>query len=263
MLRGAAPVSLLLSALLSLVGCAAESAQDATEGSSEAISGSVGAGKIVTVSGDALRLRRTPEKEDSSGKAISKNIIGLLPIGTQVKITAATPHNGFYPVEVLTSGIRQKLGTATGWVYADFLNQKKKDPSDNTVEDGHGTGSWNNPESMKVDFVVADCSQMKDDQGKPMAPTVEDFMASDEPYAVVGLDTNTYPYGMTAEIAELSAKSAFNPGGIRIPLRIVKTSTTQPKGGFTVTLCATEATKAKLPTDGGQLNLTIFPDPVE
>jgi hypothetical protein len=128
-----------------------------------------------------------------------------------------------------------------------------------------GTGSWNNPESMKVSFVVADCSQAKDDQGKPMAPTLEGFLADDLPYAVIGLDTNTYPYGITADIAELNAKSDFNPGGIRIPLRIVKTSKTQPENGFTVTLCATDATKTKITAlagDGGLLNLTVYPDPL-
>jgi hypothetical protein len=254
MLRGAATL-LLLSALslFGAPGCAAESAQEDTSDSSDAITGSVAAGKVVTVSGDALRLRRTPDLTNT------KNVLGLLPVGTQVKITSATKQNGFYAVEVLTAGIKKKLGVATGWVYGDFIDQKAKDPIDNTVEDGQGTGSWNNPESMKVGVVVTDCSQLKDDQGKAMAPTIDEFLAGDLPYAVIGLDTNTYPYGMTADIAELNAKSTFNPGGIRIPLRIVKTAATQPAAGFTVTLCASDAVKASLPSE---VNLTVYPDPL-
>jgi hypothetical protein len=45
----------------------------------------------------------------------------------------------------------------------------------------------------------------------------------------------------------------------------VKTSKTQPENGFTVTLCGTDATKAKLTAlagDGGLLNLTVYPDPI-
>jgi hypothetical protein len=256
MLRGA--VALLLLSALS-VGCAAESASEETGDSTGAMTGSVAVGKVVTVSGDALRLRRTPDLSNL------KNVLGLLPIGTKVRVANATKQNGFYQVDVLSDGIKKKLGVASGWVYGDFIDKQAKDPVDSTAEVGMGTGSWNNPESMKVSFVVADCSQAKDDQGKPMAPTLEGFLADDLPYAVIGLDTNTYPYGITADIAELNAKSDFNPGGIRIPLRIVKTSKTQPENGFTVTLCATDATKTKIAAlagDGGLLNLTVYPDPL-
>lgn len=254
MLRGAA--SLLLLSALSLIGCAAEPAPEDAADTSDAITGSVAVGKVVTVTGDALRLRRTPDLSST------KNVIGLLPVGTKVRVADASPQNGFYRVEVLTDGIKTKLGVSSGWVYGDFIEKQAKDPVDTTVDDGNGTGSWNVPQEMKVDFVVADCSASKDDQGKAMAPTLEDFMADDLPYAVIGIDTNTFPYDATAEIAELNAKSDFNPGGVRIPLRIVKTSKTQPAGGFTVTLCASDATKAKLPTDGGRLNLTVYPDPL-
>lgn len=256
MLRGAA--ILLIASALSLVGCAAEPASSDDSGAAdEAISGAVTAGKVVTVSGDALRLRRTPELADAKGKAITKNILGLLPIGANVKITDATSKNGFYTVEVLTASVIKELGgISKGFVYGDFINKKAKEPVDNTVE-GDGTGSHNNPQQAKVLVNVADCSAMKDDRGKAMAPTIEGFLASDEPYAVIGLDTNTFSYGMTADIAELDAKSAFNPNGIPIPLRIVKTAASSPDGQFTVTICAAAAVKAQLPAE---LNLTVYPD---
>jgi hypothetical protein len=238
--------------VLPVIGCAAEPSET-TSDSNDALSGNVAVGKVVTVHGDALRLRKTPDLSNL------KNVIGLLPINSQVRITSAAPQNGFYQVDVLTSSVAKKLGASSGWVYGSYINGKAKDPIDTTVDDGNGTGSWNAPTQAKVDFVVADCSTLKDDQGKAMAPTIEDFMSSDQPYAVIGIDTNTFSYGMTASIAELNAKSAFNPGGVNIPLKIVKTATTQPDAGFTVTLCMKDA--MNLPTDSGQLNLTVYPDP--
>lgn len=261
MLRLAASI-LVLSSLTFAVGCAeAPNAEEAGD-TSDAITGGVYVGKVVTVSGDALRLRSTPDLKKADGSALTKNIVGLLPVGTKIKISDATEHNGFYAVEVLTADMRKKLATPTGWVYGEFIKQQLQEPVDNTVEDGNGTGSWNNPEPALVSYTFADCSGMKDDQGKAMAPTVEQFLANDEPYAVIALDTNTYSYNMVAEITELSAKSPVNPNGIRIPLRIVKTSKTQPSGGFTATICASPSLQADLPNKSGKVTLTVYPDPI-
>jgi hypothetical protein len=263
MLRGVVSFGLLVSALSCLVvGCAGEPGEEsASEG--DAITQAVYTGKILTVTGDALRLRGTPEKETADGKAIKKNIIGLLPVGTTIKVTDAKERNGFYAVEVLTPAMRKKLAKSTGWIYRDFFDQKAKAPVDNTVEQGSGTGSWNNPERAQVDFTFADCSALQDDKGAAMGPSLEQFLAADEPFVTIAIDTNTFSYGMVADIKELNEKSPLNPNGIPIPLRIVKTAATQPDAGFTVTICANPAMKAQLPTDGGKLNLSVYPDPVE
>lgn len=245
------PLALVLVGSL-LAACAAPGLEEEMSGSDSALSGTVAAGTVTKTTTDGLRLRRTPDK------ASSANVIGLIPIGTQVKIVTGKPTNGFYKLQVLDETLAQKLAVDTGWVYGDYLEGKDEEPAP-SEEEPSLTGTHDVPTVARVKWIGSDCKNLKDDQGKPMAPSVDDFLlSSGKPFAVIGIDTNTFSYGMTASIEEIDQPSSFNPGGVKVPLKIVKTARAQPDGMFTVTICMSPASKALLPTDeDGLLTLSV------
>lgn len=248
----------LLSALLLVGACAADSAElDDDTSSAEALSGNVDNGAIVKTVTDGLRLRKTPSKADET------NIVGLLPRGTRVKIVDGRETNGFYKVNVLSTPIRDDLTTPIGWVFGDYLAGRAVEPGANgtTEREESRTGTRAAPTVMRVNFTVTDCRTLNDDKGKPMTPSIDDFLTtSGLTHAVIGIDTNTFSYGARATIDEVDAPSLFNPGGTKVPLTIVKTAKTQPSGAFTVTLCSNKATTSLLPANDGMLTLSVYPN---
>lgn len=242
-----------------LIGCAAPATGEELSGTDSALSGNVAAGTVTKTTTDGLRLRRTPDKSsDKSADKTLSNIVGLIPIGTQVKIVTGTPTNGFYQIKVLDAALVKALKVDTGWVFGDYLEGKAEEPAD-PAEDVSLTGTHDVDTIATVDFIASDCTDLKDDMGRAMAPTVDDYLlSSGHPYAVIAIDTNTFSYGSSASIEEIDQASSFNPGGVKVPLKIVKTSRTQPAGGFTVTICMSTSSKALLPTDAnGQVTLHV------
>lgn len=232
-------------------GCAAADNWAEEQGGSEsALTGKVTAGRVVQTVTDGLRLRKTPTRVNTN------NIIGLIPQGTNVKILDGTPSDGFYKIEVLDKTIRDALVVDSGWVFGEYLSGEAEEPFD---PDESLTGTHDVPTEMRVKLTISDCKGLKDDQGKAMAPTIDDALSGRSSYAVLAIDTNTFSYGMKAKIQELDQKSSFNPSGKAIKLKIVKTVKEQPAGMFTVTLCSTATTT--IPTDGGLLNLAVYPYP--
>jgi len=240
------------------VGCASPTLEDADE-SAGAISGDVEVGTEFETLGDALRLRRTPSKEDS------KNILGLLPTGTKVKILEGAPNNGFYKVEVTSEPIASELPLSKGWVYGEYLKGDAEEPpvteeeKEQLEESTTGTHEGT-PTVALVNFVVdTACASKKDDKGKAMAPSLDEALAGTKTYAVVGIDTNTFSYGMRASLEELDKVSDWNPEGKKIPLKVMKTLTTQAPAGFTVTLCASAAAKEQIKGDAdGKMTLSVY-----
>ena len=233
-----------------LLGCASPATTEDTAGSNSALSGSVAAGTVTKTSTDGLRLRKTADKTNLS------NVIGLIPIGTQVKIVTGTPTKGFYQIKVLDPALAKALQVDTGWVYGDYLTGKATEP---TAPDESLTGTHDVDTIASVDWIQSDCTGLVDDAGNPMAPSVDDvLLGSAHAYAVIAIDTNTFSYGTSASIDEVDQASLFNPGGVKVPLKIVKTSTTQPDGPFTVTICMSPSSKALLPTDAnGRVTLHV------
>ena len=248
-----------LLALSFLIGCAAPATGEDLSGTDSALSGTVAAGTVTKTITDGLRLRKTPDKSAATDADKTKsNIYGLIPIGTQVKILTGKPTNGFYQIKVLDAALVKALQVDTGWVFGDYLQGKAEEPAD-PAADVSLTGTHDVDTIATVDFISSDCTDLKDDMGRAMAPTVDDFLlSSGHPYAVIGIDTNTFSYGMMASIEEIDQASSFNPGGVKVPLKIVKTSKTQPAGGFTVTICMSDSSKALLPTDAnGRVTLHV------
>ena len=233
-----------------LIGCASPATGEDTEGTGSALSGTVAAGTVTKTSTDGLRFRRTAAKTDSS------NVIGLIPKGTQLKLVTGTPTKGFYQIKILDTVLAKALQVDTGWVYGDYLTGKATEPAD---PDESLTGTHDVETIATVNWVQSDCKDLTDDKGNAMGPSVDDYLlGSGNVYAVIAIDTNTFSYGSSASIEEIDQRSSFNPGGVKVPLRIVKTSTTQPDGPFTVTLCMSPSSKALLPTDAnGQVTLHV------
>ena len=175
-----------------LVGCAAESAQDATEGSSEAISAARLAGKIVT-SGDALRLVAPREGGRAAGRSEEHH---RLPADRRPQV-----HHRRDAAQTVSIRWRSSPRDALearhgdGWVYADFLPSEEGGPGRQ-----HGPGQprhrpWNNPE---VDEGRFRRRRLLADEGRPCRwrPPSRNFAASDN-YAVVGSTPTRTRIGMT------------------------------------------------------------------
>jgi hypothetical protein len=243
-------VSLLAITLLA-AGCASENWVEDEGGSDSALTGKVTVGRVVQTVTEGLRLRRTPSRENTN------NIIGLIPTGSNVKIVDGTPTDGFYKIEVIDKKVRDALEADIGWVYGEYLNGDAEEPP--ADPDQSLTGTWDVASEVRVNFKISDCKGLKDDQGKPMAPTIDDVLEKGtSSYAVLAIDTNTYSYGMKAKIKEVDQKSSFNPGGKPVKFKIVKTAKTQPQDGFTVTICGRPESAMTLPTDNGLLNLSVY-----
>jgi len=242
--------SVLLFSLLStaVAGCSADNWGEDQSGAESALTGRVTAGRIVTTATDGLRLRRNPSRENT------KNIIGLIPKDTNVKILDGVPNDGFYKVEVMDAKVKSGLAAATGWVFGEYLNGDEEEPFD---PDESRTGTHDVPTVMKAKLVVSDCKGLTDDKGEPMTRTVEDVISGKLNYAVIAIDTNTFSYNMMARIEELEAKSSFNANGKKVKFKVVKTEKQAPEGGFTATICS--STNVAIPVDGdGRVTLSVY-----
>lgn len=237
--------SLLLASLalvVGSVGCAAPSDADEAESSGEALSGRVTVGRVVQTAGDALRLRRSPSRETT------QNIIGVLPKGTSVKILESAPNDGFYRVEVQDRAVTAKLRASTGWVYGEYLSGDSEEPVD---PDESRTGTWDVPTEMRAKLVVRRCAGT-------FAPSLEDAVAGRSPWAAVAFDTNTFSKGMKVKIAQLDARSALNPTGKSVKLKILETATSAPDGPFTVTVCTASGSAPALETADGFVDVAVY-----
>lgn len=241
--------------LVSFVGCAVPALDEESGSSANRLSGTVEVGTIVTTKTDGLRLRKLPTKDNQD------NVIGLLPLDTRVKVLETTPMGGFYKVDVLDAKVRDALLADQGWVFGEHLTGQEAEPAAVApVREPSTTGTHDVDTVMQVRFrVVESCSALRDDQGKAMAPSIDDVLERGAARAVLGIDTNTFSYGMTASIDELDAPSSFNPGGVKIPLKIVKTARTQSPGLSTITLCSAAAVSMLLPANDGTLTLHVHP----
>jgi hypothetical protein len=233
---------------MSLVGCAADNWGEDKSETENALIGKVTAGRIVTTNTDGLRLRRNPTRENT------KNIIGLIPKGTQVKIIDGSPTDGFYKVEVIDKKVRDDLAADSGWVFGEYLNGEEEqefDPNESR------TGTHDVPTVMQAKLTVSSCAGLKDDKGEPMTRTVEDAISGKLAYAVIAIDTNTFAYNMRASIDEVDAKSSFNTRGKKVKFKIVKTAKEAPDGGFTATICS--SSDLDIPRDAdGRVTLSVY-----
>lgn len=246
MLRSAAVAALFL------VACAPVAAEEM--GSSDSnLSGNAIEEDIVTTTTDGLRLRKTPNKDDQS------NVIGLLPTGTRLKILKGEPTDGFYNVEVMSEDIRDALLVPKGWVFGEYLEGRTVDPGEDPPS---LTGARDVPTVARVKWrAEPNCRTLLDDEGKAMTPTLDQARIEGAAFAVLGIDTNTFSYGMRASIEEIDKRSTFNITGTPIPFKIVKTARTAPDGPFTVTLCMPGAHGLVLPDDEeNMLTLRVYPN---
>lgn len=244
--------SLLLSscvlAALSVAGCAGDNWGEDKSETENALVGKVTAGRIVTTNTDGLRLRKTPSRENT------KNIIGLIPTGTNVKIVDGSPTDGFYKVEVMDKKVRDDLVVDTGWVFGEYLNGEEEEEFD---PDESRTGTHDVPTVMSAKLVVSSCAGLKDDKGEPMTRTVEDVISGKLAYGVIAIDADTFSYNMRAGIDEVDAKSSFNPRGKRVKFKIVKTAKGSQPDGFTATICSSSNLNVPRNSDG-RVTLSVY-----
>lgn len=244
--------------LLLVAACAGTAAEDMEAGGS-AITGSVAAGTVVTTT-TALRIRRGPSADSE------KNILGILPVGTKVKIVDPDPVSGFYSVEVQDSTLVAKLKTSKGWCFGEHLLGKAADegadeaPGTNDDDDADVPVPTPAPRTMKAQFVSKNCRPMKDDQGAFMKPTIDDYVINaggNVDFAVMEVNSNALPYGTMLTIDELDAKPAIANKGRGVKFKIVKTAATAVSAPLTVTLCTTAS--GFLPPAGTELTLRVNP----
>lgn len=242
--------------LLLVAACAGTAAEDMEAGGS-AITGSVAAGTVVTTT-TALRIRRGPSSESE------KNILGILPAGTKVKIVDPDPVSGFYSVEVEDDVLVAKLKTSKGWCFGEhLLGKATDDAADDAEQDEDGTDApvpTPAPRTMKAQFVSKNCRPMKDDQGAFMKPTIDDFVINaggNVDFAVMEVNSNALPYGTMLTIDELDAKPAIANKGRGVTFKVVKTVASAASEPLTVTLCTMAS--GFLPPRGTELTLRINP----
>jgi hypothetical protein len=245
---------LALASLVVAVGCSASAEDDGGDASGEALSGRVTPGRVVETAGDALRLRRTPSRTTTD------NIVGVLPKGTSVKLLEAAPNDGFYRVEVQSQALASKLRVSTGWVYGEYLSGASEEPED---PDASKTGTWDVPTQMRAKLVVARCDALRDDQGNAFGASLDDAIAGRSPWAAVGFDTNTFAAGMKVTIDQVSARSAQNPSGKAVKLKIAKTAARarDEMAPFTVTVCTRTGTApalTALATEDGFVDVSVY-----
>lgn len=233
-------VALLLSVLA--LGCAAPAGDEGASATTDALRGTVTVGRIVETATDGLRLR------SSTSRDTLKNIIGTMPKGTQVKIIAADPADGFYQVKVLDAALTKKWKRDTGWVFGEYLTGESEDP------DTSHTGEWDEPSRAVAKLVVKKCEGMTDDRGNAFAPTLDDALSGKSAYAAIGIDTNTFAYGMKATIDEVTALSS---SGKTIEFKVLKTAASAPAGPFTATIC-TKSGAAPAGLSAEEVSLAVY-----
>lgn len=241
--------------LLLVAACAGTAGEDMEAGGS-AITGSVAAGTVVTTTA-ALRIRRGPSADSE------KNILGVLPVGTKVKIVDPDPVSGFYNVEVQDSTLVAQLKTSKGWCFGEHLLGKATD--DGAVDEPEETDNAPGKPAattMQAQFESKNCRPMKDDQGAFMKPTIDDYVINaggNVDFAVMEVQTSSpLKYGTTLSIDEIDALPAIANKGRGVKFKIVKT----PQGAATtgpviVTLCTTAS--GFLPPARSTLTLRIDP----
>jgi hypothetical protein len=103
-----------IAGLLTLAACATLPEDDASDDAASAIEGSVRVGKIVTTT-TRLRFRTSPSTQNL------RNVAGVLPTGTEVKIVESSPTRGFYKVELQDEDLIRSFDRSTGWCFGRYL----------------------------------------------------------------------------------------------------------------------------------------------
>lgn len=244
-------------ALVTLSACAAP-LDDGETGTEAALSGRVVEGTVVETT-TSLRIRRTPSTESSS------NILGLLPVGTEVRVMESLPTNGFYKVEILDDALARKIKQRSGWVFGEYLTGEGEEPdlpAENEVEeedqDQGGDATPEPARELKARFVSKNCVPLKDDQNQYMRPTIDEFVINGNgnvTHAALGINSDELPYGTLLRIPEIDQKQAVANKGRSVLFKVVKTGDAPASEPLTVTLCTMAS--GLLPPAGSEITLRI------
>ena len=248
-------------ALVTLSACTAP-IDDGDTGTEAALSGRVAEGTVVETT-TTLRIRRTPSTESSA------NILGLLPVGTEVRILESMPTNGFYKVEILNETLARKIKQRAGWVFGEYLTGEGEEPdlpTEGEVEGEGENGNENDDPStptptreLKARFVSKNCVPMKDDQNQYMRPTIDEFVINGNgnvTHAALGINSDELPYGALLRIPEIDQKPAVANKGRSVLFKVVKTGDAPASEPLTVTLCTMAS--GLLPPAGSEITLQII-----
>ncbi|MBX3196570.1 MAG: SH3 domain-containing protein [Labilithrix sp.] len=245
-------------ALVALSACAAP-LEDGETGAEAALSGRVAEGTVVETT-TALRIRRTPSTESSA------NILGLLPVGTEVRVMESLPTNGFYKVELLDEGLARKIKQRGGWVFGEYLTGEGEEPELPADGEGDADGDQDpdgdaTPEPVReltARFVSKNCVPMKDDQNQYMRPTIDEFVINGNgnvTHAALGINSDALPYGTLVRIPEIDQKQAIANRGRSVLFKVVKTGDAPASEPLTATLCTMAS--GFLPPAGSEITLQI------
>ena len=250
-------------ALVTLSACAAP-IDDGDTGAEAALSGRVAEGTVVETT-TTLRIRRTPSTESSA------NILGLLPVGTEVRVMESLPTNGFYRVEILDDALARKIKQRAGWVFGQYLTGEGEEPDlpadgevanekEDEKENDNGEDSTTAPaRELKARFVSKNCVPMKDDQNQYMRPTIDEFVINGNgnvTHAALGINSDELPYGALLRIPEIDQKQAVANKGRSVLFKVVKTGDAPASEPLTVTLCTMAS--GLLPPAGSEITLQII-----
>lgn len=248
---------------VTLVACGGAGLGEDFASGEDALTGNVTVGRTVQTQADGLRLRKTPSKESQ------KNVIGLLPAGTTVKLLESAPVDGFYKVEVMDDGMRERLLVDTGWVWGEHLNGEAEEPAEEEVVLAQAPAEarvdeapeYGEPKTVYPIPRFVDCRGRTDDKGAAMV-NVETPMGGTPALASLELNSDEFPYGSEATIKQVDLQNNFNPGGSPITFKIVRTLPKHVTTQLYVTICtdAPGFAQSALPKDiFGRVDVTVRP----